>query len=790
MPTPPKVFISYAHKDTELKQDLVLHLQGLIQRGVISSWHDGLLVAGQPWDTEIVRQLDASRILLLLVSPDSMASEYISSRELERASERHATGHVCIIPVLVRNVDDWQSKPFGAHKLGDFQALPSTFKFIADSENQDAALADVVRGIREAVKKLPDIPDTIDPPVAPPDYEECASHHLPIRPPAIGFAPRRDAQGRDLLEQLIKELDPEKNRLVTLSGMGGVGKTVLAVEVVCAIRKIHPKVRVVWSDVEGRTDYTFTSLLDDIADQLGRRDLMALPDEEKKAAQVHALVAKTQTLIVLDSYEQLQFGAEQGGKESAGEPPPAKEPINELQAIKGWFKHAQCAALFVSREMEMENETVNVFVPHMFPDESLDMIDRLVKQTRENRDRFTPEIRENIYKTAEGIPALIRWIVALIGMGQPAHEVFEDVKRGEGEVPERVFNSSFNLPQVGEDGRATLLALSLFKPSATLQALAVAAGITETRARKALESLFRLDLIEGADEDGRYQVRGLTLSIAAARLPRSKYADDIWRRFVNYFREVALTKYDWTLDETPAHARVEKSNILRAIQVAPCIKDWDTVMELFDLTLEKIHSFGVWREAIKLSEEYAELKIAVKSSACPIIIEIYHKHKADVQTYYESLHRKLTTGKTTGKRWKRIVLSAVKYQLGVFAYDAGDYPLAEQRFREAKELKLDIKDKLGVAISCNNLGVVLGKRLEKEKQAERDYRAEAEENFTQALEYLYKFMNPTLESRPVKAKDKPKESLCTFEESRDSKKQGARFEKVIYLNRKWLDGEK
>ncbi len=85
-------------------------------------------------------------------------------------------------------------------------------------------------------------------------------------------------------------------------------------------------------------------------------------------------------------------------------------------------------------------------------------------------------MRQHIYETAEANPFLMEWVVAQIGAAQEPDTVFEELAEGEGDAAQRVFDRSFNLPQLGEDGRAALLALSLFVPSASREALAEVAG--------------------------------------------------------------------------------------------------------------------------------------------------------------------------------------------------------------------------------------------------------------------------------------------------------------------------
>ena len=138
-PEPPEVFVSYSSKDKRFKDSLLKQLKVLAQQGVISTWHDGLLVPGQQWNNEIIEHLDSSRVILLLISPDFLTSDYVSRVELKLAAERHQRKDVCVIPVLLRNVNAWKNQPFGELKLGDLQAVPVGEKFIIDWDKRDKA---------------------------------------------------------------------------------------------------------------------------------------------------------------------------------------------------------------------------------------------------------------------------------------------------------------------------------------------------------------------------------------------------------------------------------------------------------------------------------------------------------------------------------------------------------------------------------------------------------------------------------------------------------------------------
>ena len=147
-PKPLKLFYSYSHKDEAWRERLEISLALLKRQGIIQAWHDRQIGAGDEWAKQISEHLESADIILLLVSPDFIASDYCWDIELACAMDLHGTGEACVIPVILREVD-WQGAPFG--KL---QALPKDAKPIKLWDDQDTAFADVARGIRKATERL------------------------------------------------------------------------------------------------------------------------------------------------------------------------------------------------------------------------------------------------------------------------------------------------------------------------------------------------------------------------------------------------------------------------------------------------------------------------------------------------------------------------------------------------------------------------------------------------------------------------------------------------------------
>ncbi|WOD42059.1 toll/interleukin-1 receptor domain-containing protein [Hwangdonia lutea] len=143
-----KIFTSYAHEDEGLKDEMDKYLKVLKRSGKIDSWNDRELIAGQEWNEGIMNELANANIILLLVSVDFLASDFIWDKELAEAMKRHEAGDAFVVPVILRNCK-WTSMPFA--KL---QALPRNAKPISEYADRDAAFTEVATGIERLVDHI------------------------------------------------------------------------------------------------------------------------------------------------------------------------------------------------------------------------------------------------------------------------------------------------------------------------------------------------------------------------------------------------------------------------------------------------------------------------------------------------------------------------------------------------------------------------------------------------------------------------------------------------------------
>jgi tetratricopeptide (TPR) repeat protein len=222
-----EAFCSYAHEDEDWRNKLEKHLSSLKREKLITSWYDRKIVPGTEWASEIDSHLNTAQIILLLISPDFIASDYCWGKELKTAMKRHQAGEARVIPVIIRPVD-WQRTPF--KKL---QALPTDGKPVANWPNPDDALLNIAQGIRRAVEDVQKTviahrpADTTPARVRKKDTPQQVWTVPFRRNPFFTGREAALAEVHDLLQAGTTEALAQPP---AISGLGGIGKTQTAVE--------------------------------------------------------------------------------------------------------------------------------------------------------------------------------------------------------------------------------------------------------------------------------------------------------------------------------------------------------------------------------------------------------------------------------------------------------------------------------------------------------------------------------------------------------------------------------
>jgi len=122
-----RIFYSYTVQDQAHQESLEKHLAILRRTGRIEEWHHRKILAGEHREFRMKKELVEADIILLLLTPDFIASEYCYSTEMAFAIQAEEKGLALVIPLLIR-ASSWQDTP-----LAKLQGLPRNGESIYDN---------------------------------------------------------------------------------------------------------------------------------------------------------------------------------------------------------------------------------------------------------------------------------------------------------------------------------------------------------------------------------------------------------------------------------------------------------------------------------------------------------------------------------------------------------------------------------------------------------------------------------------------------------------------------------
>jgi uncharacterized protein YegL len=141
-----QVFISYSHADRRWLKELQTHLMPYLRSALIAVWDDSQIRAGAVWKESIEKALASTKVAVLLVSPDFLASSFIAESELPQLLEAAQSEGVTILWVPVR------FSSFDRTPIADYQAAHDPAKPLSSlpMATRDRALVKICKLIQQA----------------------------------------------------------------------------------------------------------------------------------------------------------------------------------------------------------------------------------------------------------------------------------------------------------------------------------------------------------------------------------------------------------------------------------------------------------------------------------------------------------------------------------------------------------------------------------------------------------------------------------------------------------------
>jgi tetratricopeptide (TPR) repeat protein len=370
-----------------------------------------------------------------------------------------------------------------------------------------AAMAEALREVQDSLRMLAAPP--VPPALAAAAARPAVRHNLPQRSYSQFFGRRAE------LEQLARLLLPyprSRHFLITIDGIGGVGKSALALELAYGYRDGYPALpaaerfdAIVWvsakrtlltaAGIQQRRQ-TFTTLDDlcrELAMVLDQAAILQAESGQRRGLVEQALAAQRTLLIVdnletIDDEELLSFLREL--------PDPTKCIVTTRHRLDIAYPirltgmdHAEAMQL-ITGEAAAKGVTLDA------------------------------EARASLYRRTGGLPLALIWSIGLISLGQSVEAVLRRLGSCDSDIARFCFDESV-APLRGRDAQRLLLALAIFERSVSRAMLGAVAGLDEDILARddGIGTLLRLSLIN--QKGDRFSLLPLTHAYARDELARA-----------------------------------------------------------------------------------------------------------------------------------------------------------------------------------------------------------------------------------------------------------------------------
>lgn len=317
----PLVFVSYAHADepqhphdheTRWLSWMKPHFKPLQKLGVIEYFSDQNILGAQDWEARLRDALARCDLFILLVSPNSLGSDYIVDVEvkaiLDRQAKSGSTERPLLLPIMILPVDnrvlklyDWLNVP--NRRPRDGKAL-SELSQTPGQDKRSSEMAEIVGDVTELIGKPSDMP-AVDPGMKP--------NSPLIDTSALPDVSLVTLRGRDdELHKLDAAWADPNIHVFSVVAWGGQGKTALASVWADRLKDEGGRgaeVILAWSFYSQGTKERATS-----ADRFLNWALKELeledpgPSATSKAEAIAEALKHRRMLLILDGVEPLQHG--------------------------------------------------------------------------------------------------------------------------------------------------------------------------------------------------------------------------------------------------------------------------------------------------------------------------------------------------------------------------------------------------------------------------------------------------------------------------------------------------
>lgn len=488
----------------------------------------------------------------------------------------------------------------------------------------------------------------------------------PSRTILHNLPPRTDFVGREREKKQVHEALKSRFYLTMIDGIGGIGKTSLALEVLheclaasqlaAGSKNPHPPENglqtfdaFIWTSARDR-DLNLNDVLDTIARVLDYPFITQLPPEEKR----HEVIKRLQQqpcLLIVDNFETVKD--------------------QELQRfILDLPEPGKC--LITSRTLGLR-QARSVSLRGMAKEEALLLVKNEGVRLGLNLQALAEEEQnfQRFYEATGGAPLAIRWAIGQIKQrGQSIEGVLNSLHGARGDIFEFIFQRAWSL--LSEPAKKILTVMPVFAASASKAAIEAAGDAHHWELDEALGQLVELWLLEASEQldeaKRRYQLHPLTRAYAQGKLSQAPELErQASMRLAEFFENFAIERggdqWSW---ERYDEIEEEKDNIFELIEW--CFENRSVV------------------EGMKLT----------KSVTFFMGLRGYH---SELNTFgYKAVDTLKHEGKTAEYAWLLV------HGVGWLEINGGDLEKGESFVKEGLKIYEELRNYEGIIESLHNLG--------------------------------------------------------------------------------------
>jgi tetratricopeptide (TPR) repeat protein len=433
----------------------------------------------------------------------------------------------------------------------------------------------------------------------------------------------RDFIGRDKeINEILERISPDYRQHITIvRGIGGVGKTALAVEIAyrCWAAKKNPSDSqnipifdaIIFTSSKA-TDMVSTQLLNrpekepllidifrvisEVLSEPTITQVLAVGEQQKKAKEA---LKKQSTLLIVDNMETLL--------------------ARQRSAIKSFLNDVPLSTQVIITTRESSDWDSSILIDSLTQAESFDLMDRHAK-TKEIS--INHNWKRQVHKRFGGIPIALIYSVGKIAAGYKFDDIIGPNRIPAEDLERFCFDSSV-APIKNTAAYNLLLSITLFRDPPCREALISVAGLIDGNKDviDALAKLHQLSLV--TEEKGRYIILSITREYAMFELGSASNVD---------FRRLARERwYNWYLEFTQHYGGqdwagwrakynrlgTEWLNIETVLEWYAEKEEWQKVLELWENVDNYADLSGYWRKRREwwaiLGKKSGSTKVRVKA---------------------------------------------------------------------------------------------------------------------------------------------------------------------------------